>query len=92
MALLQVSEAPSRSAYEAVTAALGGDRPAGRLLHAAAERPDGTVQIVDVFDSQESLDAFGEVIMGAFARTGLLAQMDPSQRPTPYEAFHLDRA
>jgi hypothetical protein len=92
MAVLQVSEAPSRAAYDAVLEALGGARPDGRLLHAAAELPDGRVQIVDVFESGAALDAFGEVIMGAFARAGQLDVMIAAGRPMPYETFDLDRA
>lgn len=92
MAVLQVSVAPSRAAYDAVLEALGSTRPAGRLVHAAAELPDGQVQIVDLFEDRAALDAFGEVIMGAFARTGQLDMALAAGRPVPYETFDLDRA
>lgn len=92
MTVLQVSEAPSRAAYDAVLDALGGARPEGRLLHAAAELPDGRVQIVDVFESQAAVDAFGEVIMDAFARSGQMDMALAAGRPVPYETFVLDRS
>ena len=92
MTLLQVSEAPSRRDYDEVVKILGDGRPAGRLVHAAAELPDGRVQIVDVFESQDAVDAFGKVIMDAFDRAGMMDQMLAAGPPTPYETFVLDRA
>jgi hypothetical protein len=88
MALLQVSTAPSRSDYDRVVALLGDDPVPGRLLHAAAQRPDGTVQIVDVFASQEALDAFGQQIIPALGQAGMLDRPDVP-RPTPLETFDL---
>jgi hypothetical protein len=88
MALLQVSSVPSRSDYDRVVALLGDTAVPGRLLHAAAERPDGTVQIVDVFASQEALDAFGTQILPALDRAGMLERADVP-RPTPLETFDL---
>jgi hypothetical protein len=88
MALLQVSIARSRTDYDRVVALLGDTPVPGRLLHAAAERPDGTVQIVDVFASQEALDAFGTQIIPALDRVGVLDRAD-APRPTPLETFDL---
>jgi hypothetical protein len=59
-------------------------------VHAAAELPDGRVQIVDVFESREALEAFGGVIMGAFAETGMLEEMRTAGPPVAYDAFDLD--
>ena len=44
-AILQVSSAPSRAAYDAVERVLGltSDRPTGMIVHAAAEQADGSV-------------------------------------------------
>jgi len=47
--------------------AAGAGAPAGRLYHVALET-DGQIQVFDVWDSQESFEAFGETllpIMGA---------------------------
>ena len=88
MALLQVSTAPSRGDYDRVVALLGETPVPGRLLHAAAEREDGTVQIVDVFASQEALDAFGTQIIPVLGQVGMLDRPDVP-RPTPMETFDL---
>lgn len=92
MTLLQIAYAPNRHAYDSVAEILGAGRPPGRLVHAAAELPDGRIQIVDVFESQEALDTFGEVIMGAFAKAGLLEQMMEAGPPVPCETFEFDKA
>jgi hypothetical protein len=47
--------------------AAGAGAPAGRLFHVALEA-DGQIQVFDVWDSQESFEAFGPTllpIMGA---------------------------
>ena len=47
--------------------AAGAGTPAGRLYHVALET-DGQIRVFDVWDSQESFEAFGETllpIMGA---------------------------
>jgi hypothetical protein len=87
-----VGHAPSRAAYDSVLEVLGSDRPPGRLLHAAAELPSGDIQIVDVWESSEASDAFGEVIRPAFAEVGLLDQMLAAGPPLAYETFDFDKA
>jgi hypothetical protein len=92
MAVVQVSSAPSRDAYDAVDRVvnLSGNRPAGMLIHAAAEQADGTVLIVDVWESDAAMDAF-EVgrLLPAFASmpAGIM-----SAAPTRHQAFHLVKA
>jgi len=51
--------------------AAGAGAPAGRLYHVALET-DGQIQVFDVWDSQESMDAFGETLMPIM--TGLGAE------------------
>jgi hypothetical protein len=88
MALLQVSSAPSRQDYDRVVAILGDAPVPGRLIHAAAELPDGTVQIVDVFESPEAIEAFGSRIIPALAQSGMLDRPNVP-RPTPHETIDL---
>ena len=42
--------------------AAGAGAPAGRLYHVALET-DGQIQVFDVWDSQESFEAFGETLL-----------------------------
>jgi hypothetical protein len=87
MPIIAVSVAPSRDQYDAVSGNIDLDhRPAGWLLHAASELPDGSVQIVDMFDSQESMDAVGaQLVMPSFAKAGVLAA--DLRPPLAHETF-----
>ena len=49
--------------------AAGAGAPAGRLYHVALET-DGQIQVFDVWDSQESFDAFGETLLPIMAALG----------------------
>lgn len=89
MAVLQTSTAPSRALYDAVERVVGlsADRPAGMLIHAAAEQADGTVLMVDVWESDAAMDAFeqGRLLPALASTPG--APMP--ERPTRHTAFHL---
>jgi hypothetical protein len=54
--------------------AAGAGSPAGRSYHVAFKMGDG-IQVVDVWDSQESFDAFGETLMPILSELGV----DPGQ-------------
>jgi hypothetical protein len=54
--------------------AAGAGAPAGRLYHAALEA-DGKIQVFDVWDFQESFEAFGPTLMPIMAELGA----DPGQ-------------
>ena len=49
--------------------AAGAGAPVGRLYHAALEH-DGQIQVFDVWDSQESLDAFVPTVSAIMAEVG----------------------
>jgi len=49
--------------------AAGAGAPAGRLYHVAMET-DGQIQVFDVWDSQESFEAFGETLVPIMAALG----------------------
>ena len=61
---------------EAITRleAAGAGAPAGRLSHVALET-DGQIQVFDVWDSQESFEAFGETLLPIMGALGA----DPGQ-------------
>jgi hypothetical protein len=54
--------------------AAGAGTPAGRRYHVALET-DGQIQVFDVWDSQESFDAFGETLVPIMTALGA----DPGQ-------------
>ena len=54
--------------------AAGAGAPAGRLYHVALET-DGLIQVFDVWDSQESFEAFGQTLLPIMAELGA----DPGQ-------------
>jgi hypothetical protein len=54
--------------------AAGAGAPAGRLYHAALEA-DGKIQVFDIWDSQESFEAFGPTLMPIMKGLGA----DPGQ-------------
>jgi len=54
--------------------AAGAAAPAGRLYHVAMEA-DGLIQVFDVWDSQESFEAFGATLLPIMAELG----HDPGQ-------------
>jgi hypothetical protein len=47
----------------------GGGAPAGRLYHAALE-VEGKIQVFDVWESQESFEAFGATLLPIMAAAG----------------------
>jgi hypothetical protein len=49
--------------------AAGAGAPAGRLYHVALET-DGKIQVFDVWDSQESFEAFGAALLPVMAAVG----------------------
>jgi hypothetical protein len=49
--------------------AAGAAAPAGRIYHVALET-DGQIQVFDVWDSQESFEAFGKTLLPVMAELG----------------------
>lgn len=94
MAVVQVTQAPSRAEYERISKIvdLASSRPDGLVLHVAADLPSGEVQIIDVYETEEQLVAFAEErIMPAFAQAGVLEQVMTGPMPVAHEAFDLVR-
>lgn len=84
MAVVLISYAPSREAYDAVGAEAGGATPPGCIVHTASE-VDGRVRVVDVWESQQHIDDFFQSTLGpAFARLGI----EPEQ-PEMTETFDI---
>ena len=49
--------------------AAGAGAPAGRIYHMALEA-EGLIQVFDVWDSQESFEAFGKTLLPIMAEVG----------------------
>ncbi|MBI4202821.1 MAG: hypothetical protein HY532_06910 [Chloroflexi bacterium] len=70
----------SAAQYDAVIRELevtGNGNPEGRRFHVASPRGQGWY-VVDIWDSPEELQAFGQVLMPLLARHGV----DPLPQPT----------
>ena len=94
MAIIQVSSAPSRAVYDAVQAVvrMAADRPAGPVVHGAAEVEDGTVLIIDVWESSETMAAFErDRLLPVFQQMPGGAEMAMANKPVPHAAFELVR-
>ena len=46
--------------YKRVTDGLGPERPKGLITHIAIKRPEGGLRYIDVWESEEDCDRFGE--------------------------------
>jgi heme-degrading monooxygenase HmoA len=91
MPYVMVSNAQSREQYEGVAKALRLDeeRPQGLLLHAASETNGGSVEIVDVWESQEAMTAFqNDRLFPTFEAAGLGELVTAEDQPVAYEPFH----
>jgi hypothetical protein len=94
MAVIQVSSAPSREQYESVSKRLDleSDKPAGLILHGASELPSGEIQIVDVWESRDALQAFAQQrLFPAFADAEMMGTVQDNEPPTPYDVIELVR-
>jgi hypothetical protein len=90
MPVVQISYAPSRALYEKVAERLnlGTDRPGGLVLHAASEMEDGRVEIVDVYESAEAVEAFtNEKLFPVFEAAGVMPMVMEQGRPVLREPF-----
>ncbi len=86
MAIVLITYAPSREAYEALADETGRTTPPGCIVHTASEY-QGRVRIVDVWESHEAIDEFFQQELGpAFEKFGIEA--DP---PELTETFNLER-
>ena len=58
--------------------AAGAGAPAGRLHHVSYGSPDN-LQVIDVFDSPQSLDAFGATLVPILTELGIQAKPEVQQ-------------
>jgi hypothetical protein len=90
MPLLQISAAPTRELYQKVQTRLGDQPVPGRTVHVAADHPDGTVQLVDVFVDEASRAGFEQRLLAAFTELGMGAMAHAGRPPAPLPAFEVE--
>jgi len=61
--------------------AQGADHPAGRLSHVGFEK-DGSVRVVDIWDSMEDFEKFGQTLLPIIEKIG--GTVTPDVTPTLY--------
>lgn len=87
MAVVLISSAPSREAFEAIVNEVGRTQPPGCIMHTASEL-NGKVRIVETWESRQHIDDFFQTKFGpAFEKLGV--EMDP---PEVTEAFRVEHA
>lgn len=89
MTFISISDAPSRTTYEGVTANMGleASPPEGLLLHTAGELDDGRVRIIDIWESEQAMLNFSrERLWPSLAAAGIDHQQLTGNREA-LEAF-----
>src|SRR4051812_19157678 len=96
MALVVITIPPGidEDMYDAVNAKLGDEMPEGLLVHSSGRNESGELQIVDVWESQETHDRFTEgrlwdAIKAVASERGMDAEQAPPPRRTMYETHSL---
>jgi hypothetical protein len=94
--IVLIGHAPSRAMYEGVSKSLDGSAPAGLIVHTASEDADGTVRIVDIWESRAAADAWERDVLNPAieaAMGGSLADAAPpdAMRPEYLEPFDVIR-
>jgi hypothetical protein len=91
-----IGHAPSRAMYEEVGKSLDGSTPTGLIVHTASEDADGTVRIVDVWESRAAADDWERDVLNpaidAMMGGGLADAAPPdTMRPEYLEPFDVIR-
>lgn len=85
MAVVLITYAPTREAFEQIEREVGSTPPPGCIVHTASEL-EGRVRIVDVWESKQHIDDFFHTKLGpAFAKFGV----EPEQ-PELTETFRIE--
>jgi hypothetical protein len=81
--IVLISTAPSRAMYDAAGAEVGSVLPAGLIVHTASENADGSVRIIDFWESREAAEAFGRDVLEPIISRQLEAAGMPADPPGP---------
>jgi hypothetical protein len=79
--------------YKRITDGLGDDPPKGLISHIAVERPEGGLRYIDVWESEEDCDRFGEERLHPVVHPLLGEvfgdQLPPEPERTPLSVIHV---
>ena len=96
MTFMMVTHTPDRASYDRIHEILmdavgdeGDGGWPGLIVHAACELPDGTVRVVDIYESREAMEAGIPGIMEAAEKAGI--DFADLPRPEVLEVFSLVR-
>ena len=94
MAYAYVQDVPINAAlYKQIVDGLGDEPPRGLIVHLALERPEGGLRYIDVWESEEDCDRFGEERLHPVVHP-LLGQvfgdrLPPEPRRDPLPVIHV---
>ncbi len=74
--------------YQRIVAGLGDEPPKGLITHIAIERSEGGLRYIDVWESEEDCDSFGEERLHPVVH-GLLAEIFGNDLPAEPERIPL---
>ena len=74
--------------YQRIVAGLGDELPKGLITHIAIERPEGGLRYIDVWESEEDCDSFGEKRLHPVVH-GLLGEIFGDDLPAEPERIPL---
>jgi hypothetical protein len=96
MAIVQITrpEGITEEMYDAVNERMGGEMPAGMLLHAAGRDESGTFEIVDVWESRDAMRRFEDerlrpAIAAVMGERGMDAEQAPPPNQTTFETYRM---
>jgi hypothetical protein len=79
--------------YKRVTDGLGDEPPKGLIVHLAIERPEGGLRYIDVWESEEDCDRFGQErlhpVVHSLLREVFGDDLPPEPERTPITVTHV---
>lgn len=79
--------------YKRITDGLGDEPPKGLIVHLAIERPEGGLRYLDVWESEEDCDRFGEErlhpVVHNLLREVFGNDLPPEPERTPITVVHV---
>jgi hypothetical protein len=86
-----IGTAPSRDMYDEVGKAVDGAVPDGLIIHTATQLADGKIRIIDIWESREAADAFGEKVIGPAVERLMASAPGEAPEPEVLEPFEVMR-
>jgi hypothetical protein len=85
----ELPESVTQEMYDAVNAKIGQEAPEGGIVHTGGRDDNGTLRVVDVWESREALERFeNERLRPAIAEVMRANGQDPDQGPRPKQTIY----